>query len=114
MFVIAGPWLAGLELDEADAQAVLLAVSEAVTDAMEHGYDFDGIGITTVDALYRPRGELRVTVRDEGGWKPPRPDPERGRGTPIMRTVMDDVLVDPGPSGTTVRMALVRERGVSA
>ena len=43
--------------------------------------------------------ELRLSVVDHGDWRAGRPDPARGRGLPLMRTLMDDVdieLLDPG------------------
>jgi serine/threonine-protein kinase RsbW len=99
------PWLDHHGVGRETAQTVLLAVSEAVANALEHGYGFDGLGVTTVDALLVD-GHLRVTVRDEGRWKEPRADTDRGRGTPIMHTLMDEVSVEPGPTGTTVTMTL--------
>jgi serine/threonine-protein kinase RsbW len=99
------PWLDRHGVDRETSQSVLLAVSEAVANALEHGYGFDGLGVTTVDALLVD-GHLRVTVRDEGRWKEPRADTDRGRGTPIMHTLMDEVTVEPGPTGTTVTMTL--------
>jgi serine/threonine-protein kinase RsbW len=99
------PWLERHGVGRETTQTVLLAVSEAVANALEHGYGFDGLGVTTVDALLVD-GHLRVTVRDEGRWKEPQVDTDRGRGTPIMHTLMDEVTVEAGPTGTTVTMTL--------
>ena len=44
-------------------------------------------------------------VADEGGWRPPDADPGlRGQGIRIMRAVMDEVDIDRGDAGTTIRM----------
>jgi PAS domain S-box-containing protein len=101
-----GAWLAELGVHAETVQSVQLAVSEAVTNALEHGYGFDGRGVTSVDAQLHPDGELRITVRDEGQWQEPRPNSERGRGTSIMHSLMDHVSVEPGLAGTTVTMRL--------
>ena len=48
-------------------------------------------------------GEATVTVRDRGGWREPRGG-NRGRGIPVMKEFMDDVVVDTGDGGTKVEL----------
>jgi PAS domain S-box-containing protein len=103
-----GPWLARIGVDELTAQSVVLAVSEAAANAMEHGYAFDAAGVTTVTAVFDAAGdrELRITVRDRGLWREPPVETDRGRGQGIIESIMDGVQVDRDPEGTTVRMYL--------
>ena len=42
-------------------------------------------------------------VRDTGGWREPRKS-DRGRGLDLMRALMDEVELEAGDAGTTVRM----------
>jgi anti-sigma regulatory factor (Ser/Thr protein kinase) len=63
---------------------VALAVSEAITNAVLHGYVDREVGFIEVDA--RADGaDLVVTVTDDGGGMVPRPDsPGLGMGLPII------------------------------
>jgi anti-sigma regulatory factor (Ser/Thr protein kinase) len=102
-------WLAAQGVDAAGAEDVVLAASEAVANAAEHGSP-GGPG-DRVDLEVRrerrpadspePRDEIVVRVRDRGRWRSPSPAAERGRGLLLMRALMDEVLVEPG-DGTTV------------
>ena len=92
------------------------AVSEAVTNAIVHGYP-DQPGLVTVAAALFPGGLLTVTVSDRGKGIPDiaqamqpfftsQPEKERsGMGFSVMQTFMDDLQVESIPGeGTTVRM----------
>jgi anti-sigma regulatory factor (Ser/Thr protein kinase) len=84
---------------------VKLAMSEAVTNAIEHGSSApdDPIGLAAVEE----RGALAFYVADTGRFVPrmaPKGElPERGRGLEFMRLVMEEVDVRPGPGGTVLR-----------
>ncbi|SDM62716.1 PAS domain S-box-containing protein [Allokutzneria albata] len=97
-------WLARADVAADAAEPVVVAACEAVTNAMEHGYRDDPEGLVHLTArLDGPRVEVVVT--DEGRWLPADPAPrERGRGVRMMRALMDDVAIDSGNNGTTVRM----------
>jgi len=83
-----------------DADAVVLAVNEAAANAIEHGYhDGDGPVEVTGDVV---AGELRIAVVDHGGWRDGEPDPARGRGLPLMRTLMDNVEIERLDPGTRI------------
>lgn len=104
-------WLDQCDLPAGMAQSVLVAAGEACANAIEHGHrdvlgKAGGAGDVVsfraeayVDSLY-------LTIADTGSWKPPRSerDTDRGRGLRLMRALMNDVDVTPGPAGTTVRM----------
>ena len=92
------------------------AVSEAVTNAIVHGYG-EELGIVTVNAVLWEDGCLEVTVTDEGrgiedidrAMQPfftTQPEKERsGMGFSVMQTFMDSVTVDSAVGrGTAVRM----------
>jgi len=91
-----------------DADAVVLAVNEAAANAIEHGY-LDGEGPVEVSGDVVD-GEIRMSVVDRGDWRTGHPDPARGRGLPLMRTLMDDVAIerlDPGTRVVLTRTATV-------
>ena len=92
------------------------AVSEAVTNAIVHGYGED-LGIVTVSAALMENGLLSITVSDTGrgienvqqAMQPfftTQPEKERsGMGFAVMQSFMDRVEVASQPGiGTTVRM----------
>ncbi|WP_191093892.1 ATP-binding protein [Nocardia colli] len=102
-------------LDRAQVRAdqgvdIVLAVSEACTNAVEHGHQGDG-GVIRL-RVWILNDRLRVTVADTGRWQPPpaSAQPYRGRGLPVMQALMDSVTVTPGPSGTVVEMATAIRR----
>jgi serine/threonine-protein kinase RsbW len=81
--------------------AVRLAVSEAVSNVILHGYRQTGNGAFTV-AVELEDDELRVTVRDEGCGMQPRADsPGAGLGLPLIANLADSFSVTAPPSGGT-------------
>lgn len=100
-------WLAGFGWPEAELDDVVLAVHEAVTNSVEHGYagtdagEVDVAGIRTLDGDGQ---RVRVVVRDEGRWRTPTEPGYRGRGIAVMRGCMADVELNPGADGTEVAM----------
>jgi serine/threonine-protein kinase RsbW len=97
-------WLARAGLDAESADGVILAVSEAAANAVEHGYGSDGVGIVTVMARLDD-GVVRLSVRDEGSWREHRARDGRGRGLRIIEKVVDDVSIDRSDGGTVIRMS---------
>jgi serine/threonine-protein kinase RsbW len=96
-------WLVERAVGEDVGRGVVLAVSEAATNAVEHAYGCDGAGIVTVMArLVDDR--LVITVRDEGSWREGGSDADRGRGLAIMRAIVDEVTIERDDAGTVVRM----------
>ncbi|WP_344881384.1 ATP-binding protein [Allokutzneria multivorans] len=99
-------WLTASGVSEEDTFAFVLAVGEAASNSVEHGYDNgrDG-GLVTVTAEAGGSGAIRITVSDNGRWRyPPVADHSRGRGLLIMRESMDEVLVHRGEHGTVVTL----------
>jgi serine/threonine-protein kinase RsbW len=100
-------WMASHAVDPDSANAVLLACSEAVANAIEHGYRNDPFGLVEVAATVTPEAvEIRVT--DHGTWRPARIDGPEGRGLELVRQLMDHVSIDRS-AGTTVTMRRTRE-----
>ena len=97
-------WLAQVALDAESTQSVILAVSEAAANAVEHGYGSDGNGIVTVMARLED-GTVRLSVRDEGTWREHRTRDGRGRGLRIIEKIVDDVSIDRSAGATVVRMS---------
>lgn len=92
------------------------AVSEAVTNAIVHGYR-EKRGIVTIGASLTDEGMLEISVSDRGqgiadiaqAMQPfftTQPEKERsGMGFSVMQTFMDHISVESAPGeGTTVRM----------
>ena len=107
----AGCWAAGCarrvpapgEVDE-----ISLACSEACANAVEHAYP-PGPATVEVSAAVSAGGEAALCVRDFGSWRAPR-GTNRGRGTVLMRGLMDGVEIDSTAAGTTVRLVRQLER----
>ncbi len=93
-------WLDLRRCPPEDAEAVVLAANEAAANAIEHGYRGSAgpveIAGDVVDSV------VTITVVDHGVWLASDPDPARGRGIPLMRTLMDDVEVERLDPGTKV------------
>lgn len=107
-------WLAQRGADDSTRRDVVLAASEALANAAEHGSGRRAEARVSLRAhvVPRPDGpeEVVLQVRDNGRWRPTTASDERGRGLTIIGALMDDVLVEAG-EGTTVvlRRQLRRE-----
>jgi len=101
-------WLATHQVEGDCRDAVLLACSEAVANAIEHGYRDDPFGmIDMVATVTADAVEVRVT--DHGIWRGEVTDVARGRGLQLIQESMDEVLFD-RTDGTTVTMRRSRRR----
>ena len=96
---------------------VKTAVSEAVTNAIIHGYAGNRQGMVRMNALYDGDGELQIQIIDYGCgiddvqqarqpfFTTSGEDERSGMGFTVMESFMDRVDVDSAPGrGTTVRM----------
>jgi PAS domain S-box-containing protein len=93
----------GAAVSQETASDVVLAVSEALANAIEHG----GGGPQSIDLdVSRDGGMLHAVVRDRGAWRPSSDDPVRGRGLQIMRRLAEDLAVETDDDGTTVTLTL--------
>jgi anti-sigma regulatory factor (Ser/Thr protein kinase) len=92
-------WLATRGAGEEETYDITVACQEACANAIEHAYG-PGRRSFDVEATYRD-GRIRLTVRDSGRWRAPR-GTHRGRGLPLMRTLMESVDVQHTDDGTVV------------
>ena len=97
-----GRWLAQADASDADRHAIVMACSEACTNAIEHAgaAPDEKIGF---EAVLR-EGEVDVTVRDRGHWRSERPPNDQGRGLELIDALMDEVQIEATPEGTVVRL----------
>jgi serine phosphatase RsbU (regulator of sigma subunit) len=99
-------WLTRARVDPVQTQDMVVAVGEAIANAIEHGHRHSPEGIISLraTALF---DQVQLTVVDTGSWKPPRPDTNthRGRGIKLMRALMDGVAINPGATGTLVQLS---------
>jgi serine phosphatase RsbU (regulator of sigma subunit)/anti-sigma regulatory factor (Ser/Thr protein kinase) len=99
-----GRWLGAQGIGESDVFAITLAVSEAAANAIEHAYGGREATFALRCTYDRAGGEVVVKVTDTGRWRESHPY-GRGRGLVIMRSLVDDVSLDRGESGTTVTLS---------
>ena len=80
---------------------IIVACQEACTNAVEHAY---GPGPRTFSVTAAcADGRVRITVVDQGTWRPPRGS-HRGRGLKLMGQLMDVADVDRTDAGTVVTL----------
>lgn len=100
-------WLGDLGWPEESADDVVLAVSEAVSNAIEHAYpgrDRGSVHLSAEVAVARDGARVVVDVADHGYWRPAAADPYRHHGIKVMSDLMDRLELRSGPSGTTVTL----------
>lgn len=90
--------------DLATQDAIALAASEAITNAVIHAYVGMTPGTVSVEATVAG-DRMHVTISDDGSGMKPRSDsPGLGLGLPTIAHVAASVSIAPGPAGrgTTV------------
>ena len=104
-----------LNLDESKLAGLLLAVTEAVTNAIIHANKCDESKKVKID-VQKDGSKLIIKVKDEGkGFDPAKvPDPtqpenllkDSGRGLYLIRVYMDDLKYNITPTGTETILVL--------
>lgn len=110
-------WLRDLRWPNGQAEDLVLALSEAVSNSIEHGYRMDpgedrpalDLGPVEVRArvLLEEGGKRRIalTVRDHGRWREPvGPARFRGHGLSIIRACADHFGIDGSATGTLLTL----------
>lgn len=96
--------------------AVPIVASELVTNAVAHAYPPGVGGPVRVRAGQESPAVLVLTVSDDGSWVRPPAAPSaggrRGFGLAVVRELADDLDIDAGPRGTTVRARFAATRPV--
>ena len=99
-----GEWLVTLSLPAERHSDLLLAVNEAMGNAIEHGSGADPDRVVQVEAGVRG-AQLLISVTDSGRWQErDAASADRGRGLLIMRRLVNKVEIGRGPRGTTVTL----------
>ncbi len=102
-------WLHEFVADESRRHQIVLAVHEAVANAVEHGSAESGVPATIVVELALRPSAVEAVVRDNGRWQERDPfhlewEDERGRGLSIIERIASRATVDRS-RGTVVRMS---------
>lgn len=98
-------WLAEAGACEELADRIVLAMSEAATNAMTHAYRHRTTGTVRLTAEREPGRMVAVTIADTGRWKPARPtEGNGGRGVMMMQECADEVRINRTPEGTRVTL----------
>lgn len=110
-------WLANHHWSPAHTDDLVLAVNEAVTNSIEHGYGISPeeaiTGPALAHAMIEVHGEIafdeqgrryaEFVIRDGGDWRSPTDDATRGNGIRLMKACTADFAIHHGDTGTTVR-----------
>jgi PAS domain S-box-containing protein len=94
-------WMESAGVPRDDIMLISVAVSEAVTNAVEHAYGSQH-GWVEIEAS-RPGADVLVAVRDRGRWRPKAPG-GGGRGLGLIGRLMDDFELRRTNEGTEVVM----------
>jgi anti-sigma regulatory factor (Ser/Thr protein kinase) len=95
-------FFASTQLDERRTYDALVAIGEAVSNAIEHAYA--GRPNQTFSLRARSEGAVCVVVVEDGGvWRQDAGEPW-GRGVSMMRRLSDECAIDRSASGTSVML----------
>ncbi|HEY2206293.1 MAG TPA: ATP-binding protein [Pseudonocardia sp.] len=103
-------WLAELGCSDDDIADLVLVVSEAVTNVVDHAYPDGAEGdLISLECRLRStdvdKSQVVATVSDRGRWRPvPKVNGNRGRGLTMMRSLTESLELRGTPDGTEVRM----------
>jgi serine/threonine-protein kinase RsbW len=104
-------WLASLALTGDAEDDVVLAVSEAATNCVEHAY-IPATADDTVELTFWTEPQaVCIEVVDHGMWQTPSDQSARGRGIQLMQRLMALVLIDYDTRGTRVFLSHPRPAG---
>jgi len=95
-------WLAQADASDVDVHAIVMASSEACTNAIEHAGAAADETIS-FEAILRD-GDVEITIRDRGHWRDQRLPSDQGRGLELIGALMDEVELQTAANGTTVRL----------
>jgi anti-sigma regulatory factor (Ser/Thr protein kinase) len=99
-------WLGDIGVSAPRSHDIVLAVNEAVTNAIEHGSSCDASKVVSVHASAHA-DTLTATVSDSGRWihsPPPATPTQRGRGLILIRALANNVEILRTALGTQLTM----------
>jgi anti-sigma regulatory factor (Ser/Thr protein kinase) len=102
-------WLSRREFSDDAVSEILLAVSEACNNAVEHAYPGSNGSLRVTAEV--TGGWLEAVVEDRGRWREDRPAGDRGRGLLLIRRLMDSTEFRTDHRGTR---AVLRRRAPAA
>lgn len=102
-------WLRTHRWPDVELGDLVLAVSEAASNVVDHAYPPGVSGHIEIDGRVTfVSGDARVaelTVRDHGRWRPVPERPEnRRRGIPLMKAAVAELVIDGTDLGTCVKL----------
>jgi serine/threonine-protein kinase RsbW len=98
-------WLSQRGITGDDGDAIVLACSEAIANAIEHAYRDDADGVVVITG-HIAGSSVEISVHDQGVWVPANPaagSELRGRGLTVIAHLMDAAAIDTR-DGTTILM----------
>jgi len=96
-------WLESIHIASDRIDEIVLSLSEAVTNAVEHAYHRQPQGRIEVEGAV-DGDRLELTIRDHGEWRSGPPRSDGGRGVDVMRALSVEMRLETGTNGTTVRV----------
>jgi anti-sigma regulatory factor (Ser/Thr protein kinase) len=94
-------WLREIQATQQESYEILVACGEACANAVQHPHAAKE-GYLDID-IAKNGDEVEVVVRDSGHWRSGTPD-GGGHGLPLIHQLMDNVEIERGSRGTSVRM----------
>ncbi|MBV8489626.1 MAG: SpoIIE family protein phosphatase [Candidatus Eremiobacteraeota bacterium] len=93
--------VASIDISDEKRFGVLVAVGEAIANAVEHAYRGSTPGLLRLDIEVQAL-QLVVTIEDFGRWRPFVRREERGRGIELMHAFMDGVQIKTTRDSTAI------------
>ena len=104
-------WISGVDVDPQRESDILLAIGEAVTNAIEHGSGGDATKTVSIEAFVRGH-TVTATISDAGQWSgdssASQRSLQRGRGLTMINGLADDVKTSRTPGGTRITLSFER------
>ena len=98
-------WLAGFDLTDDVTHDIVLAVSEAASNTIDHAYGPAGADDTIELSLWSEPRAVCIEIADRGVWRSAGTHSAgRGLGLAMMRRLVGAVLIHCGPGGTRVSL----------
>ena len=88
---------------------LLVAVGEAIANAVEHAYGDQQTGLVEI-TTHHDDGRFTVRVDDFGRWRPFVKRDERGRGIPLMHALVDGVQIKSTQTSTSITLTINLKR----
>ncbi|XVV08520.1 SpoIIE family protein phosphatase [Actinoplanes sp. CA-131856] len=99
-----GDWLRGLGAGDKDVAALRHAVSELVTNCIQHAYRGGPPGRVRLGADLDAGGEVRIEVADDGAWHEHPPAASGGLGLILVEQMVHQFRLRRGHRGTTAEV----------